>query len=46
MALQQDMTIHGASDKNYIKQAYEYLKANVVTDYAGVKHDYTAATSI
>lgn len=36
----------GASDKNYIKQAYEYLKAGVVTDYQGVSRDYTGATSV
>lgn len=35
----------GASDKNYIKQAYEYMKANPITDYSGVSHDYTTGTT-
>lgn len=36
----------GASDKNYIKQAYEYMKAGVFDDYVGTSHDYTGATSV
>ena len=36
----------GASDKNYIKQAYEYMKAGVFEDYSGVSHDYTGSTDV
>lgn len=37
---------NGASDKNYIKQAYEYMKSTTFEDYKGVTHDYTSAVDV
>lgn len=36
----------GASDKNYTKQAYEYMKAAAFDDASGVSRDYTSATTV
>lgn len=36
----------GASDKNYTKQAYEFMKAAIFTDLSGNSRDYTSATDV
>lgn len=36
----------GVSDKNYLKQAYQHMKANVFTDSNGVSRDYSLATDV
>lgn len=35
-----------ASDKNYTKQAYEYMKAGAFDDLQGVSRDYTSAVDV
>lgn len=36
----------GANDKNYTKQVYEHMKANIVTDVEGGNRDYTGAVDV
>lgn len=36
----------GVTDKNYTTQAYEYLKAGVITDVSGASVDFTSATDL
>jgi hypothetical protein len=35
-----------SDDVNYTKQAYEHMKANVITDLSGVERDYTTAIDV
>ena len=35
-----------ANDKNYIKQAYEHMKAAAFNDLMGNVHDYTSAVDV
>lgn len=36
----------GATDKNYTKQAYEFMKAAAFNDVRSVSRDYTTATDL